>query len=328
MNPRFALLAALVVPSIASALDGQVGLTVGVTTAKESRLLGNVFLGLDGAMGLLPAPSYRFGTEVRWQVGPQVQARINLLGRPSFALGAMASGQRIACRLPAIGARTEVAFALEEQHTGLRIGVAGTGFYHQARIDGTFGPGVPQVAFAAGNSIHNTDFGGCAVAGRPVRDEAGNSVLPCNEGTDADWLKTAHDEHAAIASFVVLAQQLAALGAPRSLIGAVLHAAAEEAGHAIEAYRRAGTLVIRPMPLPHRPIVDRTTTLRRIAHEALHDGVINEGRALLGVLAQRDDAREEALARHLDQVAREEATHIEVNAQVHRWCLQELGQAA
>ena len=335
MNLHYALIAALLLPAAAAAVEPQIGLTLGYTShVRRDRPWGHLFVGLDGSLGLLEPNRNSYGLPTPfglvgelssgrgWQAGVRGQARINFAGRPGVVLGGF-GGLRLhpECgKAPSAGAELEVGAILEKGNLGPRVGLRTHTLVQQLRGEVTI-TSRPQFSVANG-AVFDPVGSACPFGylGRPVRDAAGQGILPCNDGTDPTWLETAREEHAAVASFVVLAHQLTALRAPRALIGRAWQAAAEEAGHAVAAYARAGTTHIRPLRLPSRPVRDRRTTVARIAHEALWDGVINEALAADDVLRQRDDAHEDALARHLDRVHTEERSHIELNADVWRWC--------
>lgn len=340
MDIRYALLGALLLPTGAAALQPQVGLSVGFTSrAHPHRPWDHFFVALDGSLGFLsPArtayglpnpftPIFQAGSgENVWDAGARVQGRLSFGGRPGIVLGGFA-GLRddTECgRSVSAGHALEAGVILEKDNIGPRLGLRSHGLGRQLRFDVTAAKR-PEFSVSDGNLL---DIGGGACPfgylGRPVRDQAGQVIEPSNVGSDKLWLQRAHEEHGAVASFVVLAQQLAALGAPRALVGRVWRAAAEEAGHALAAYARAGTRVVHPLALPSRPIRTRRAALTRIAHEALWDGVVNEGLAADELARQRDAAREDRLARHLDRVLREERTHCDLNADVWRWCQGEL----
>jgi hypothetical protein len=186
------------------------------------------------------------------------------------------------------------------------------------RVGAIFQPGMPTP--------------GETVEGRPFRHD-GKAVLPevvllgvRSESPEGQrWLTSAREEHAAVASFRRLAQELTALGAPRRLVGRVLEAATDEVRHATWCYQRAAHLlgvVLVPQGLEARPrpITSRTKFLRALAHESMTDGFLNEGRAADALAARRDREADPAVAMLLHRIAVDERQHAQLGLDVARWC--------
>ncbi|MCA9569069.1 MAG: hypothetical protein KC656_14570, partial [Myxococcales bacterium] len=271
MDVRYALIGALVLPAGAWALTPRVGLDLGVTLGGSGGVSERVSLGITGSASATPGrPPYETYTtaavgafgDVRlafdgsyrltagalggitkggkcdgFPIAGLGEVGVSLLhgGRPALHLGATAW-------LPVVQLRTFGALrspTVAARESGLRL--------HGDRSIRS-----PGITVAGGPSIAFDE--GCVMVGRPARDAEGRILLPEACGDDPAWLETARGEHSAVASFVDLALRLHALGAPRDLVGRVLHAAAEEAGHAVMAYLRAGTRTVAPLVLPHRPV--------------------------------------------------------------------------
>jgi hypothetical protein len=167
--------------------------------------------------------------------------------------------------------------------------------------------------------VPNPGYGSWSAGGRPLRDECGEALLPeviesRRRAHDARWLREARLEHASIESFLWLADDLDAYGAPPSLVARAERAAMEERRHAEICLARAGhgaRLRSRLHPRRRRP----RPTLAQLAHEAWIDGVLGEGSAARQ-LAREGRAKKDPL---LLSIAEEEATHAELSADVLRW---------
>jgi len=155
--------------------------------------------------------------------------------------------------------------------------------------------------------------------GRPLRDSHGDAVLPrvIDRRTTgrlprdrARWIAEARMEYASIESFLRLADDLDALGAPASLVARALVAAEEERRHAETCLELAGGSLSLADAAPRRPRrrVDRAL----LAREAFFDGVLGEGRAALEIAGEARATKSAALAR----IAAEEAAHARLSADV------------
>ncbi|MBL8714459.1 MAG: hypothetical protein JNL79_00575 [Myxococcales bacterium] len=152
------------------------------------------------------------------------------------------------------------------------------------------------------------------VGGRPLRGPAGEPLLPsaCDgrrrgEAHDSRrWIEQARLEQASIDSFLWLADDLDAHGAPAPLVERALAAAAEEREHARVSLGFAGRDA-RLAAAPRRRGTRRRPTLQQLYEEAVLDGVLGEGRA---AIALADEARRQPLrAAALARMAAEEASH-------------------
>jgi hypothetical protein len=134
------------------------------------------------------------------------------------------------------------------------------------------------------------------------------------------WAKSAASERSAVAAFEQLAEDLGAYGAPEALVSRCLRAAAQERDHTERSLglveRFSGIrLAAREMPRPPR------ASLAQMAVCSLVDGVVGEGfaAALAAGAAVRVDEPE--VARLLSDIAREEAEHAELSADILAWCV-------
>ncbi|MCA9569068.1 MAG: hypothetical protein KC656_14565 [Myxococcales bacterium] len=343
MDIRYALIGALVLPCSAAAIEPRVALSLGYTFGAGSNLGQNLSLGLGGATNLPPHEPWR--DDLRGSFGAFGDVRVSFDGAYRIgvgALGAVEVGGNCGAYLSSGG---ELGLAiLHGGRLGLHVGAEGVLGPLQARTFGAIRPAgaaARDVAPLRLNPERSTRPAGvtvagalalgtqllCTMDGRPLRAPDGSIVVPEATGDHTRWLESAIAEHSAVGAFVDLASRLHALGAPDALVGRALHAAAEEAGHAVMAYLRAGTRRIAPLALPHRPVLNRRSELVRIAHEALFDGVINEAASAEEVAARRDATRDDAEARQLDVVVLEERTHVRLNEDVYRWARRELRAA-
>ncbi|MEZ6183480.1 MAG: hypothetical protein R3F62_00535 [Planctomycetota bacterium] len=148
----------------------------------------------------------------------------------------------------------------------------------------------------------------------------------------AEWLRAAAAEHASVASFARVAQQLLAAGAPPALVQRALLAAQDEVRHAQLCYSLAsayGGQALGPAPFPaacvpeRRPTWTRPELLERLALEALTDGCLNEGFATVTAAAAAERALVPAVQKVWSLIAGDEATHAELGWAVLAWCLEQ-----
>jgi hypothetical protein len=136
------------------------------------------------------------------------------------------------------------------------------------------------------------------------------------------WLEDARLEHSAVSAFLALGAELAALGAPPSLVRRAIDAARDEAVHTrlcLDGARRhtglAWTLpAVRPPEPPHRSIAT-------LVRESWHDGCLGEG---IAARAAREGASRSSAAwtrTALERIARDESTHADLAWRVVEWCV-------
>lgn len=137
----------------------------------------------------------------------------------------------------------------------------------------------------------------------------------------AMWGRAASLEHAAVAAFEQLREQLTALGAPADLIARMERARIEEAEHAALCFRLAGRWTGWQVGPGRLPPIERTSTLDRLAAEQIRDGCLMEAYAAAmadeGARATGDVGTREVLT----IIARDEARHAEDAYAVLEWLL-------
>ena len=182
----------------------------------------------------------------------------------------------------------------------------------------------------------------CAVAGRALHDEAGTAPLPTVRAHDerppvgelaaaltAEWESRAIGEWASVPAFMQLADQLAAVRAPETLVRRAILAAYDEMRHAELAARAAvhhggGVPVSLGRVGPHtRARATGPDALLRLALESWVDGCLGEGRAAEVARAEARAARCDRAASLQALIARDEAAHAELAWDVLAWSLRE-----
>lgn len=192
----------------------------------------------------------------------------------------------------------------------------------------------PRFSLGAGGRFSPT-FGlpGFCAEGRVYRDDCGQpqtARLRRHPRFDRKspaarrWSKRAVEECASVPAFFQLALELLELGAPLALVERAVRAADEELGHtrvALQLAQQFGGAPARLVapPFRRRPGLPRPLALERIAAEAWLDGCLNEGQAALIAYeeAERTLVKEEARACRL--IAREEAGHAALAADILQW---------
>ena len=148
----------------------------------------------------------------------------------------------------------------------------------------------------------------------------------------AAWLRSAAAEHASVASFTRVAQQLLAVGAPPALVQRALLAAQDEVRHAQLCYSVAsayGDQPLGPAPFPAACVPEQRATwtraelLERLAIESLADGCLNEGFATVTAAAAAERALVPAVRKAWSVIALDEAKHAELGWAVLAWCLEQ-----
>lgn len=145
------------------------------------------------------------------------------------------------------------------------------------------------------------------------------------------WLESARAECGSIPAFLALARDLAAVGAPASLVERALSAAGDEVRHAARCSEIASSLAgwrVQPALLrpPSARDVDRRAALVRMALEAWHDGCLGEGAAAARARRSRAGASDAAVQAALGEIAGDEARHAELAWRVLAFCLAEGGR--
>lgn len=190
--------------------------------------------------------------------------------------------------------------------------------------------GAPRVSVVGGFSPW-TMSQGTVVEGRPIFHNGAHvlpSVLALPRARGADdiavrdhFVRAARYEASSVWTFLRLAAELAAVGAPRELIAAALDAADDEVRHAELCAEAAGGA--RLAALPSAVAQPRFTTrsphaLALLAHEAWRDGCLNEGTAAREAAFTAGEACSE-VASTLATIARDEAGHAALAWAVLEW---------
>ncbi|WP_437907093.1 hypothetical protein WME95_04070 [Sorangium sp. So ce327] len=291
--------------------------------------------------------------------GPFAQATWLNFSAGRFAIGTHGGGDlsRDACVDGEIGwmYRTPYRDLLPGQH-GLHLGVM-AGLLDPAVVVFSAGAAIPlsgeslapegmlgvgiHAAPIFGERFHGTD-------GRPLRTADGVVLPPVlglgpaasrparlDRATRAAlagaWLDSARAECGSIPAFLALARDLAAVGAPASLVARALGALGDEVRHTARCSEIASELAgwrLRPalLPPPAARDADRQAALVRMALEAWHDGCLGEGAAAARARRSLAGARDEGVRVALGEIARDEALHAELGCRVLAYCLAEGGR--
>lgn len=141
------------------------------------------------------------------------------------------------------------------------------------------------------------------------------------------WLgAAAHDEAASVKSFVTLARELEALGAPPELVAGCHAAARDEVAHArlvggVAARRGAEAPALRFAPVPPR-------SLREVAVENVVEGCVHEVWAAALAHWQAIHAADPQIRAIMAPIARDEARHGDLARAIHAWALEHLDAEA
>jgi hypothetical protein len=147
------------------------------------------------------------------------------------------------------------------------------------------------------------------------------------------WLADARAEYASIEAFEGLARELAAAGAPATLVDGARRAAREEAGHATMCFAVASAyagheLTARPFPAwwstlraGSRRLGSRKKRIERLAVESLVEGCVEEGLAADEARAASRRASDPVIAGVLARIAVEEASHAELASGIVDWAV-------
>lgn len=144
----------------------------------------------------------------------------------------------------------------------------------------------------------------------------------------AEWLENARAEAASVPSFVRLAHELAAVGAPSQLVDGAFTSADDEVRHASLALETSERWTGARHALSHltaapRSAASRADALLRLAEESWLDGCLNEGLAAIEAdTSARQMVHEDARAEHA-RVAADEGRHAELGWDVLAWAMRE-----
>ena len=179
-----------------------------------------------------------------------------------------------------------------------------------------------------------TMFEGEVVEGRPLTIggrivRPGVRKLPEVKGREAKavrdhFVAAAQMEYSSVWTFVRLARELAAVGAPARLVAAALRAAEDEIRHArMCAQAAGGAELVRLAISAARPrfLMRSAQALAVLAAEAWCEGCLNEGAAAEEARMASAEAQGEN-RRMLAQIARDEASHAALSWEVLTWIAQ------
>lgn len=165
---------------------------------------------------------------------------------------------------------------------------------------------------------------GCAVEGRLHEGQPRIAY----EGDDAGSLlaRAAFYESGSVGSFVRLARELRAHGAPEQLVSRAIAAARDEVRHARATRRLArlhGATVVRP---PRAPRAVRP--LEEVARENAVEGCVRETYAALVALHQAERARDTSVREAMATIANDEIGHASLAWSLAEWAESRLDAAA
>ncbi|MFO7563867.1 MAG: ferritin-like domain-containing protein [Enhygromyxa sp.] len=165
-------------------------------------------------------------------------------------------------------------------------------------------------------------------AALPKLDRPAIARLPAEqrEAIAKAWLLDAQMEHSSIASFARARRELAAVGAPPSLLRGCKRAAADERRHARICFGIAAAYqapALEPASLGRPPL--RPGGLERVAIDTFIEGCVGETVAAACVRRAASEARDPALAQLLHGIADDEAEHAALAWQTLAWALERGG---
>ena len=145
------------------------------------------------------------------------------------------------------------------------------------------------------------------------------------------WRNQGELEHASVVAFNDLAHRLAIVDAPDELLRRAVRAADQEANHARLCFELAGrylgeTVQAGRLRRPRRIPRSRASELTQLAVESLRDGVLNEGYAARLAVGKAERATDDRVRDALQVIARDEAQHAALSADVLAWCIAEGGE--
>jgi hypothetical protein len=142
------------------------------------------------------------------------------------------------------------------------------------------------------------------------------------DGVGEYLARAAHLEDAAVSAFAILAAELRAHGAPKSLTRSCLVARADEVRHA----REVGDLARAFGVVPPRAEVgpSRVRPLAEIAIENAIEGCVRETFGALVGAWQGEHARDYRVRATMKRIARDEARHAALGWRIHEWAMTRL----
>jgi hypothetical protein len=144
------------------------------------------------------------------------------------------------------------------------------------------------------------------------------------------WMRAALSEHASVASFLELVDDLLANAAPGDLVRAARDAASDEIEHAILCFSLASAylgVAVGPGPLP-RAIVARRKSLLELARGNARDACRNETLAVIVLNERLERAKDPIVRRVLKCLVDDESRHAVLAFRIAAWAVQVGGAAA
>lgn len=160
----------------------------------------------------------------------------------------------------------------------------------------------------------------CPPAGRPPRGELATLATPIGEDPALAWLRDAAlMEAASVGAFEELAWRLGAFDAPAGLVERAHVAAADELrhAHAMTALLAARTEEPVAIRVSHRR--GALGTVPELAADNVVDGCLGEAWGALEAAVQAERAEDADVREAMAIIAREEAEHALLSADIHRW---------
>jgi hypothetical protein len=307
-------------------IGGGVSVVLGRPGLRSGRTGGHVYAFYDSATSLKDLGSsgevaFSAGGLLAFHASPQGQ-RVELKARA----GPGWTGQATMGHVHFATVRPEVGFAATDQGPSVLLGADARGLWGRGELLRSWSLQDRKDRHSVLNLGLEMGFVPLIVDGRPLRDggparRCAARIVGGRPSAEADrWLESGRDELEAVSSFVQLARELQAAGAPESLVARCLAAADEEVVHAALCFGRAaeisgGRVAARPL----RPVRRGRVSPARLAAESFWDGVVNEGSAAaqaadraLAATCPRDAAIHE-------RIARDEAGHAALGAAIHAW---------
>ena len=134
--------------------------------------------------------------------------------------------------------------------------------------------------------------------------------------------RAAQSERASVQSFVLLAQELRAHGAPRDLLNRLMKAAREEVQHAQQMHQLCVQHHVQVPKMEDCEITNRS--LLDIAIENAVEGCVHERYAALQAHYQAQNVQDIHLRMVFSRIAREETEHTSMAEDLHMWLLSQL----
>ncbi|MEZ0223567.1 MAG: hypothetical protein ACAH83_03360 [Alphaproteobacteria bacterium] len=145
-----------------------------------------------------------------------------------------------------------------------------------------------------------------------------------------NWLEDAQGEHSSVAAFSELSLKLSQLGCPPELLAGTHQAALDEIRHAQIAFTLDAANGSAKGPAEERGLFGKAGHLFRIhkmAAETFADGCLNEALSAQELKTRAQEEPDAVIKQELDQIAREEDTHVDLSWKIVKWCFGELQDA-